>query len=102
MIFVEVKINRYIVSRILIYSRKTFYKKIEMERIQQPLTNVQLEILKAFSYNLDVTELNEFKLTLAQYFAKRAIKGANKVWEEKAWNDDKVEELLHTKLRKSK
>lgn len=73
-----------------------------MERIQQPLTNVQLEILKAFSYNLDKSELNDFKTVLARYFANRAVKAANKAWDEKDWNDSKVNELLNTKLRKSK
>ena len=32
-----------------------------MQNISQPLTNVQLEILKAFSFNLDQDELQEFK-----------------------------------------
>lgn len=73
-----------------------------MERIQQPLTNVQLEILKAFSYDLDNKELSEFKATLAHYFANRAIQSANKAWEEKGWSNEKVDEILNTKLRKSK
>ena len=73
-----------------------------MVKISQPLTNTQLEILKAFSYNLDKTELQEFKDLLAQYFAKRAIKSANKVWDEKGWTNEKVDELLNTKLRKTK
>jgi hypothetical protein len=39
---------------------------------------------------------------LAQYFAKRAINEANKVWDQKGWDDKKVEEMLNTKMRKSK
>ncbi len=71
-----------------------------MSEIIQPLSNVQLEILKAFSHNLDSNELLEFKELLGQYFAKRAIKSANKPWTEKGWTDKTVEELLNTKLRK--
>jgi hypothetical protein len=73
-----------------------------MERIQQPLTNVQLEILKAFSYNLDQDDLNDFKALLAQYFANRAIKAADKVWEDQGWDNDKVNQFLNTKMRQSK
>lgn len=73
-----------------------------MEGLSQPLTNAQLEILKAFSFNLDTKELTEFKRLIAQYFADRAINQADKVWDEKEWNDAKVNELLKTKMRKSK
>ena len=73
-----------------------------MHKIKQPLSNIQLEILKAFSYNLSTKELKEFKDLITQYFAKRAIQSANKVWEEKGWNDEDVDRMLNTKMRKSK
>ena len=72
-----------------------------MQDIQQPLTNAQLEILKAFSFNLNQEELQEFKDTIASYFAKRAINGANKVWDEQNWNNEKVDKMLQSKMRKS-
>jgi len=73
-----------------------------MQEIAQPLTNVQLEILKAFSFNLDNNELQDFKDVIADYFAKRAIQSANKVWDEKGWTDEGVDRMLNTKMRKSK
>ena len=73
-----------------------------MNIIKQPLSNVQLEILKAFSYNLTDKELKDFKDTLAQYFAERAIQIADQVWEEKGWTDEDVDRMLNTKMRKSK
>lgn len=73
-----------------------------MEAIKQPLSNVQLEILKAFSHNLTEEELKDFRETIAKYFANRAIKSANKVWEEKGWTDEDVNRMLNTKMRKSK
>jgi len=72
-----------------------------MQEIAQPLTNVQLEILKAFSFNLDNNELQDFKDVIANYFAKRAIQSANKVWDEKGWTDEDVDRMLNTKMRKS-
>lgn len=71
-----------------------------MQKINQPLSNIQLEILKAFSYNLNNQELQEFKELIAQYFAKRAIQAANKVWDEKGWSDEDVDRMLNTKMRK--
>ena len=72
-----------------------------MDIIKQPLSNVQLEILKAFSYNLTDKELKDFKDTLARYFAERAIQIADQVWEEKGWTDEDVDRMLNTKMRKN-
>jgi len=46
--------------------------------------------------------LTEFKKLIAQYFADRAIGEANKDWDEIKWDDDTVNEMLNTKMRKSK
>lgn len=71
-----------------------------MVAINQPLSNVQLEILKAFSHQLTETELQEFRKTLALFFAQKAIKKANEVWEEKGWNEKDVDSMLETKMRR--
>jgi hypothetical protein len=73
-----------------------------MKKENQPLTNVQLEVLKAFSYNLNDSDLSEFKDTVAEYFAKKAISSADKVWEDKEWSSEDVDEMLETKMRKNK
>lgn len=72
-----------------------------MDVIKQPLSNVQLEILKAFSYQLTDAELRDFRDTIAGYFADKAIRSANKAWEEKGWTDEDVDRMLATKMRKS-
>lgn len=71
-----------------------------MATINQPLSNVQLEILKAFNHQLSDSELHEFRRTLALFFAQKAIKKANEVWEKEDWNDEKVENILKTKMRR--
>lgn len=73
-----------------------------MNEIRQPLSNVQLEILKVFSYDLSTNELQDFKDLIAKYFAERAIQFADKNWDEKGWNDEDVDKMLKTKMRKSK
>ena len=68
----------------------------------QPLTNVQLEILKAFRHHLNDADLKTFRVALARYFADRAIVAANRTWDEKGWDEERVNQLLNTKLRASK
>ena len=68
----------------------------------QSLTNVQLELLKTFSFNLNNEDLKELKGIIADYFAKKAINSANESWDKNKWDDKKVDEILNTKLRKSK
>ncbi len=70
-----------------------------MEVIQQPLSNMQLELLKVFSHDLKEQELLEIKQLLVQLFAKRAIQAANQVWDEKGWTDEDVDRMLQTKMR---
>ncbi len=70
--------------------------------INQPFTNVQLEIIKTFDINLDENELIEFKNMLANYFAQRAVKSANEVWDAEGWTDEDVDRMLNTKMRSSK
>ena len=70
-----------------------------MELGAKPLTNLQLELLKAFSHDLSETELLELKELLVDFFAKRAIGEANRVWDQENWDEKKVIELLKTKSR---
>jgi len=72
-----------------------------MYATKQPLSNVQLEILKTFSHHLSESELLELRQTLALFFAKRLIQQADKVWDEKQWTDRDVDEMLNTKMRQT-
>jgi hypothetical protein len=70
--------------------------------IKQPLSNVQLELLKTFSHQLSENDLVELRKMLALFFAQRLIKEADKVWNEKTWTNEDVDTMLVTKMRKSK
>lgn len=70
--------------------------------VKQPLSNVQLELLKAFSHQLSENDLIDLRKMLATFFAQRLIQQADKVWEEKNWTDEDVDRMLTTKMRKSK
>ena len=71
------------------------------QTLKQPFTNVQLELLKVFSHQVPENDLIELKHTIALFFARKLTKIADSVWENENWSDEKVEQLLNTKLRKS-
>jgi len=64
------------------------------------LTNVQLELLKLFQYNLPEKQLAEIKNILAKYFANSATAEMDKLWEENNWNNDVMKEWANEDLRK--
>ena len=68
--------------------------------IPQPFTNVQLELLKVFSHQVDDLALAELRQLLAHFFAQRAIIAANMAWDNNSWTDTDVDRLLTTKLRR--
>lgn len=65
------------------------------------LTNLQLELIKLFSYNLDEKQLLEVKYLLAKYFADKATQEMDKVWEEKGLTNETMETWLNEHLRVS-
>jgi hypothetical protein len=65
------------------------------------LTNVQIELLKLFQYNLPEKQLAEIKNMLAKYFAQTATAEMNKLWEENNWNNDMMKDWASEHLRKA-
>ena len=61
----------------------------------QPLTNLQLELLKLYSTNLNQTELVDIKRMLANYFAKKAIAEADRIWDEKGLSNEDMKKWLN-------
>jgi len=58
------------------------------------LSNLQYEILKLYSTELEDVELKELKTVLAGYFANKAIKEADKIWQERAYNEKDMDAWL--------
>jgi hypothetical protein len=63
------------------------------------LTNLQLELLKLFNYQLSDEQLLEVKKILSSYFAKNVAKNIDKFWEENNWNKQTIEDLKNEHLR---
>lgn len=69
------------------------------QSIQQPFSNVQLELLKVFAHHVSDNDLLELKRLLVQFFSKRAVETADAAWDKNNWTDADVDRLLNTKLR---
>ncbi len=65
----------------------------------QKLTNLQLELLKLFSYQLNQQQLIDIKRLLAHYFAEQATQEMDKLWEENNWDNNTISEWATEHLR---
>ncbi|MCK4763696.1 MAG: hypothetical protein KAW12_15960 [Candidatus Aminicenantes bacterium] len=63
------------------------------------LTNLQLELIKLFNYNLNEKQLLEVKDLLAKYFAGRATREMDKIWEEKGLTNEAMNTWLNEHRR---
>lgn len=61
----------------------------------QPLSNVQEELLKLYSVDLSPEELEELKTVLGKYYAHKASKTADKIWDERKYSDGTIDEWLN-------
>ncbi len=65
--------------------------------INAPLTNLQKEILKIYSTDIEEQDLKDLKTILAEYFAKKSIKEADKIWTEKGLSNQDMDRWLNEK-----
>lgn len=56
------------------------------------LTNLQLELLKLFRFNLSDQQIKEVRALLSKYFAEKATLEMDKLWDEQGWSDETMEE----------
>ena len=75
-----------------------------MEQVAKPLTNLQLELLKVFSYELSEEELLDIRALLVKHFSTQMKKRATGIWQEKGysqqdminWLNDESPKITHT------
>jgi hypothetical protein len=68
-----------------------------MSTLNYPLSNVQLELLKLFSTNLNDKDIIELRDLLSGFYADKAIAKANAIWDEKKLNDEEMDKWLNKK-----
>ncbi len=68
-----------------------------MSTLKYPLNNAQVELMKLFGTALSNNDLKDLKQLLATFFADKAIKGADKLWDEKGLTNDDMDQWLNEK-----
>jgi len=63
-------------------------------QINQNFSNIQLELLKLYSTDVQEAELKDIKNFLAQYFAQKAINKADKIWDKQGFDNDTMDRWL--------
>lgn len=60
-----------------------------------PLSDLQLEFLKLYSTGVTADDLVEVKRLLGGYFSRKAIRAADRVWDERGLTDEDMDAWLH-------
>jgi hypothetical protein len=63
------------------------------------LSNLQIELLQLFKFELDNTQLQEIKSLLVAYFAKKATDEMDTLFDENSWGDEKINEWSQEHMR---
>ncbi|MDX1921163.1 MAG: hypothetical protein SFU25_10580 [Candidatus Caenarcaniphilales bacterium] len=66
-----------------------------MQKSNKPLTKLQAEILKIYSTEMSDSDVEDLKKMLANYFAQKAIRSADRDWKEKNYSDINMNEWLN-------
>ena len=61
----------------------------------RPLSNLQQELLKLYSFDIPEADLLHIKRYLAKYFAFKAIGEADKAWDEKGYTNETMDQWLN-------
>ncbi len=67
--------------------------------ITEKLTNLQLELIKIFSYQLPNNQIKDIKNILAKYFADKASDEMDKLWDENNWSDETMTDWTNEHMR---
>lgn len=60
-----------------------------------PLTNTQLQLLKLYAYDLKEDEMQDLQKLLAAFFADRIRKHTGKIWVERGYNNETMNQWLN-------
>ena len=70
-----------------------------MNNKAKPLSNLQLELLKVFSFDLEEQQLLDIRELLSSYFAGKATQEMDVLFAQNGWGEEKVEEWSKQPLR---
>ena len=70
-----------------------------MKLLDKPLSNLQLEILKIYNFDLKEEQLLEIKNLLAKYFAEKASDTMDELWKKNNWSEQIMNDWLKGNLK---
>ncbi|MGB3777661.1 MAG: hypothetical protein WA960_04835 [Tunicatimonas sp.] len=65
-----------------------------MDPKKNQITNLQQELIKVFSYNVSEEELEDIRDLLSNYFAEKATREMDRLWDEQGWTNETMDEWL--------
>ena len=71
------------------------------QTIPTRLSNLQMELLKLYSYNVSENELKDIQKLLSNYFSEKIDTEMDQLWENNNWNDETIESWKSEHLRNS-
>jgi hypothetical protein len=61
---------------------------------QNKITNLQIELMKVFSYEVTEDELIDIKEMLSNYFSDKVTSEMDQLWDKKGWSQETMGEWL--------
>ncbi len=75
---------------------------MELQTVKQPLSNMQLTLLKMFAQNVADEDLKAIQRMIVRYFAEKATALANIEWDEKGYTSESFKtEHMRTSYNKN-
>jgi len=65
--------------------------------IHPPLSNIQAELLKLFSFDIPDKQLKELKKIISLFLLEKARDKADAIWDKKGYTEDKLQQILNKK-----
>lgn len=66
---------------------------------RKKLTNLQLELLEVFKYELPEEQIKEIRTLLVEYFAEKVSDEVDGLFEKEGWGKEKIEEWSKEHMR---
>lgn len=67
--------------------------------LEQPLTELQMELLELFARQISDEDLKQLRLMFSTYFANKAMGEMEKVWIERGYDEQTEKEWLNEHMR---
>lgn len=66
---------------------------------RKKLSNLQMELLEVFSFEVSDEQVKEIRSLLVEYFADKTTTDVDELFKEKGWGEEKIEEWSKEHMR---